>query len=214
MPPHGRPQASARSIKGRQRRHWRPLAATLLKSLPACILSVISQDLFFWSFVDFCGRRKLFLGYLGACQPARHNCLPHLDMYCISTLSSVGMYWGYTESLLVWLLYSFISNMVTYQDILEVTPKQVLMLIQRLGVLLVSCRVWDPSEIPFSISLSFWQPGSRRPFWQILDGSFSVANIAEIFGAFEILNTEKTGSIYKRIRQRYISGPLSCGERL
>ena len=100
------------------------------------------------------------------------------------------MYWGYTESLLVWLLYSFISNMVTYQDILDVT-KQVPMLIQRLGVLLVSCRVTDAPEIPFSISLSFWQSGSRRQFWQILDGSLFVANIAKIFGAFESSTLKK-----------------------
>ena len=45
--------------------------------------------------------------------------------------------------------------MVTYQDILEVTPKQVLMLFQRLGVLLVSYRVSDAPEIPFSISFIF-----------------------------------------------------------
>ena len=114
MPPHGGPQASARSIKGRQRRHWRPLAATLLKSLPACILSVTSQDPFFWSFVDFCGRRKLFWVIWGRASPRDITDCPTLTCIVFAHYQVLGMYWGYTESFLVWLLYSFISNMVTY----------------------------------------------------------------------------------------------------
>ena len=44
---HPQPQSSAGSIKARQRRLWKPLAAIFLKSLPPCILPAISQAPFF-----------------------------------------------------------------------------------------------------------------------------------------------------------------------
>ena len=70
--------------QGRQRRHWRPLAATLLKSLPACILSAISQESFFWSFVDFCGRRKLFWVIWGRASPCDITDCPTLTCIVVA----------------------------------------------------------------------------------------------------------------------------------
>ena len=74
------PRGSAGSIKAWQRRHWKPLDATFLKSLPS-FCPRDKQGSLFQPFLDFC-RHKLF-GYLEVWQRSLPPLLEYLAFWCL-----------------------------------------------------------------------------------------------------------------------------------
>ena len=87
------PRGSAGSIKAWQRRHWKPLDATFLKSLPS-FCPRDKQGSLFQPFLDFC-RHKLF-GYLEVWQrslPLSWNILPFGACHSTPTQFYISNWW-------------------------------------------------------------------------------------------------------------------------